>query len=101
MLVEFSILPVGKGSSLGAQIAEVVRIVEKSRLPYRLTPMGTVAQGSWDDVMALIKRCHAKTLASGERVISHISIDDRKGARNPIAHKIESVERRLGHAVAK
>ncbi|RPI35699.1 MAG: thiamine-binding protein, partial [Nitrospiraceae bacterium] len=34
MLAEFSIVPVGVGSSVGAQLAEVLRIVDESGLPY-------------------------------------------------------------------
>lgn len=101
MLVGFSIVPVGQGESIGDLVAEVIRIVERSKLPYRLTPMGTVVQGNWDEVMALLKKCHHKALSKGRRVMTHISIDDRKGARNPIQHKIESVERRIGHQVCR
>lgn len=42
MLVEFSIVPVGLGSSLGDQLADVLKIVDTSGLPYKINPMGTV-----------------------------------------------------------
>jgi len=55
MLVEFSIIPIGKGSSIGDDIAKVMKIVDGSKLPYKINPMGTVVEGSWDDVVRLIK----------------------------------------------
>jgi len=91
----------GQGTSVSAPIAQITKIVERSKLPHKLTPMSTIVQGDWDNVMALIKRCHRKAMASGERVITHISIDDRKGCRNPIVRKIASVEQKLGRAVDK
>jgi len=101
MLTEFSIIPIGIGSSIGDQIAEVLKIVDASGLPYRINPMGTVVEGEWDDIMKLIKKCHETVLKSGERVITTISIDDRKGKPNRIEEKIKSIERRLGKTLKK
>lgn len=102
MLVEFSIVPIGTGSSsIGDQLVEVLNIVDKSGLPYKANPMGTVIEGSWDEVFALIKRCHKKIMRSGERAITTITIDDRKGKPNRINKKVESIERRLGKTLKK
>jgi uncharacterized protein (TIGR00106 family) len=101
MLTEFSIIPIGIGSSVGEQIAEVLKIVDASGLPYRINPMGTVVEGEWDDIMKLIKKCHETVLNTGERVITAISIDDRKGKPNRIEEKIKSIERRLGKSLKK
>jgi len=101
MLTEFSIIPIGIGSSIGDQIAEVLKIIDASGLPYRINPMGTVVEGEWDDIMKLIKKCHETVLNTGERVITAISIDDRKGKPNRIEEKIKSIERRLGKSLKK
>ena len=101
MLVEFSIVPVGKGVSVGSDIAKVIRIVENSGLPYKLNPMGTVVEGKWDELMALIKRCHRVVLRNGERVVTSIKIDDRKGRSNMIEGKIISLEKRLKKSLRK
>lgn len=101
MLTEFSIIPIGIGSSIGDQIAEVLKIVDASGLPYRINPMGTVVEGEWDDIMKLIKKCHETVLKTGERVITTISIDDRKGKPNRIEEKIKSIERRIGKSLKK
>jgi uncharacterized protein (TIGR00106 family) len=101
MLVQFSIIPVGKGSSIGDDIAKVLKIVDASRMPYRINPMGTVVEGTWDQVMKLIKLCHKAVMKNGERVVTTISVDDRKGRSGRIDEKVRSVEKRLGKALKK
>jgi len=101
MLVEFSIVPVGLGSSLGDRLAEVLKIVDTSRLPYKVNPMGTVVEGEWDDVMNLIKKCHNVVMNAGERAITTITIDDRKNRVDRIEEKVKSVERRIGKSLRK
>ena len=101
MLAEFTIFPVGAGTSLSAYVARAVKLVEESGLNYRVGPMGTCVEGSWDQIMALMKKCHDAVAADSERLVMHIYIDDRKGAKDCLARKIESVEAKLGHKVSK
>ncbi len=101
MLVEFSIIPIGSSSSIGDQIAEVLRIVDASGLAYKINPMGTVVEGEWDEIVKLIKKCHDKVMTSEDRVVTTISIDDRKGKPNRIEEKVESIERRIGKSLKK
>ncbi len=102
MLAEFSIVPIGKGESMGEDISRVIRIVEQSGLPYRANPMGTVVEGDWDEVMALFKRCHEEVLKNAPRVYSTLSIDDRPSKpKDRITEKIRSVEKRLGKEIKK
>ena len=101
MLAVFSIVPVGAGSSIGDQLAEVLKIVDASGLPYKINPMGTVVEGEWDEVMKLIKNCHSTVMKAGERAVTTISIDDRKGKPNRIEEKVKSIERRIGKSLKK
>ncbi|MEW6417454.1 MAG: MTH1187 family thiamine-binding protein [Nitrospirota bacterium] len=101
MLVEFSIIPIGVGSSIGDQLAEVLKIVDTSGLPYKINPMGTVIEGEWDEVMKLIKKCHRTVMKMGDRALTTISIDDRKGKPNRIDEKVKSIERRIGKTLKK
>ncbi len=96
MLVEFSIVPMGKGASISAVIARVMKIVVESNVSYKANPMGTVIEGEWDPVMGLIRRCHQEVVKDSERVITSIKIDDRKGREPRIEKKLESVEQKLG-----
>ncbi|HSB30787.1 MAG TPA: MTH1187 family thiamine-binding protein [Candidatus Sulfobium mesophilum] len=101
MLIAFSIVPIGTGSSIGASIAEVLKIVDASGLPYKVNPMGTVVEGEWDDLFRLVKKCHKAVMKNEERVITTISVDDRKGKTNRIEEKVKSVEKRIGKTLKK
>ncbi len=95
-IAEFSISPSGKGVGVSKYVARCLDLVDRSGLAYRLNPMGTVVEGSFDEVMALIAKCHKAVAADCERVSTVIKIDDRKGARNQIEQKVTKVERLVG-----
>jgi uncharacterized protein (TIGR00106 family) len=101
MLIEFSIVPVGSGSSIGDRLAEVLKIVDDSGLPYKVNPMGTVVEGEWDELFRLVKKCHSVVIKQEERVITTISVDDRKEKPNRIEEKVKSIEKRLGKTLKK
>ena len=101
MLVEFSIIPIGSGSSIGARLAEVLKIVDSSGLPYKANPMGTVIEGEWDELFALIKKCHMTMREKEERVVTSLTIDDRKGRPDRLEQKVKSVEDRIGKTLKK
>lgn len=95
-MIEFSVVPIGMGESVSQYVAECMKIVENSGLRYKINPMGTVVEGEYDEVMALVKRCHAKVIEMCPRVITSVKIDDRKGVKGAIDKKIQSVEQKLG-----
>ena len=101
MIAEFSIIPVGKGESLSADVAQVLEIVRESGLAYDLGPMGTSVEGEWDVVMALVKKCRDKLLETNNRIHITVKIDDRKGTAGRLKGKVESVESRLGKGNGK
>lgn len=101
MLVEFSVVSVGKGVSISPQIAQVLKIVAESGVSYKANPMGTVLEGDWDTVMPVIKRCHDIVMKDSERALTTIIIDDRKGKESRIVKKLESVEQKIGMVLKK
>ena len=96
MIVNFSVVPIGKGNSLSTQVAEVLKVVDESGINYKLHSMGTILEGDWDEILKLIKKCHERTLEDSDRVLTTITIDDRKGKSGRIVGKVQSVERKLG-----
>lgn len=96
VLAEFSVVPVGTGASISPQVARVLAIVMDSGVRYKANPMGTVLEGEWDEVMAVIRRCHAEAMKDSERVLTSIAIDDRKGKEDRIEKKLESLEQKVG-----
>jgi len=101
VMVEFSIVPLGKGDSLSPVVARVLKIVAESGVDYRANPMGTVLEGTWDEVMGVIKKCHDAAMEEGGRVVTSIKVDDRKGNERRMKEKLGSVERKLGIKLKK
>jgi len=101
MLVEFSVVPIGMGESVSQYVVECMKMVEDSGLSYKINPMGTVVEGEYDEVMALVKRCHMRIIELCPRVITTVKIDDRRGAKGVIDSKILSVEEKLGKKLKK
>ena len=96
MLLEFSISPMDKGASVGAYVARALDIVDRSGVPYRLNPMGTVLEGSWDEVMGVVKRCLEDLERDCERISVTMKLDHRRGKSGALDAKVEGVERALG-----
>jgi len=101
VMVEFSIVPMGKGSSISPVIARVMKIVAESGVSYKVNPMGTVLEGDWDTVMEVVKKCHAEVMKDAERAMTTIKIDDRKGNEGRMDKKLEAVEQKLGMKLKK
>jgi uncharacterized protein (TIGR00106 family) len=101
MIVEFSISPLGVGESLSRYVARVIDLVDKSGLPYLLTPMGTIVEGEWEEVMGLIERCHKLMRELAPRVATRIYIDDRPGRKGLLQYKTKSVEEKLGRKIKR
>jgi uncharacterized protein (TIGR00106 family) len=101
MVAEFSVVPIGRGESLSGLVARVVDLVDKSGLPYQLTAMGTIVEGDWDEVFALIRKCHETMRGQASRVTTHITVDDRDRASDRIKGKIREVEDVLGRTLKK
>jgi uncharacterized protein (TIGR00106 family) len=94
-LVEFSMSPLDKGISLSKYVARTLDIVDRSGLPYRLTPMGTILEGDFEACMQVITKCYHRMSEDCDRISCSIKIDDRKGADGRLDAKIASVERQL------
>jgi uncharacterized protein (TIGR00106 family) len=99
MLATFTIVPIGKDESVSSTVAKVIKIVDASGLDYKLTAMGTIVEGDWKSVMELIGKCHAFARKGSPRVLTSITIDDRKGAKNRLEGKVESVRRKAGKEI--
>jgi uncharacterized protein (TIGR00106 family) len=84
------------GESVSHLVAESLKIVDASGLDYQLGPMQTVVEGDETAVMETIMKCHRRMMELAPRVLTTISIDDRKGATGRLKGKVEDVEKQLG-----
>ena len=95
MLASFSVIPVGSGEELKEHVADVVRLIAASGLDYRLGPMETSVEGDPDRIWDLVRKCHERMRSRADRVLTHIVIDDRKGASGRLTGKVADVENLL------
>ena len=99
VLLEFSMSPLGKGESVGKYVARSVDIVDRSGVPYRLNPMGTILEGEWDEVFKVVGRCFQRMRKDCSRVSCTIKVDFRAGHKDRLTGKVASVEKRLKRRV--
>jgi uncharacterized protein (TIGR00106 family) len=95
MIAAFSITPIGVGDSVGAAVAEAVRLVRASGLPNETNAMFTNVEGEWDEVMGLIHSCVETVSARAGRVSVVIKLDHRPGVTHGLQSKVTSIEERL------
>ncbi|MFO1397093.1 MAG: MTH1187 family thiamine-binding protein [Burkholderiales bacterium] len=100
VLLEFTMSPLGQGESVSAYVARILDIVDKSGVPYQLTPMGTILEGEWAEVMAVVTACFDALRADCDRVSVQVRVDYRKGPAGRLRSKVETVERRLGRKLS-
>jgi len=100
VLLEFSMTPLTRGESVSPYVARALDIVDRSGLPYQLTPMGTIIEGEWPAVMAVVSACFEAMRADCDRVSTQIRIDYRSGPGGRLKSKVEAVERALGRKLS-
>ncbi len=96
VLLEFSMSPLDKGTSLSPYVSRSLEIIDRSGLPYRLNPMGTVIEGEWDECLGVVSECFKAMAGDCERVSCSIKIDYRQGQSGRLESKIASIEKQLG-----
>jgi uncharacterized protein (TIGR00106 family) len=104
MLFQLTMFPSarpGKATSVSAAVSQVIGIIDKSGLPYKVGPMSTTIEGGWDEVMAVINKGRLSLRRKYPRVYISITVDDRKGATKRLTGKVESIEKQLGRQVKK
>ena len=94
-IIEISIFPTDKGTSVSPYVARVLSIIKDSGLPYLLTPMGTCIEGDWSALMAVIDDCYQELQSDCERIYLTLKADYRKGRSNGLRRKVASVEMKL------
>ncbi|MBN2528527.1 MAG: MTH1187 family thiamine-binding protein [Deltaproteobacteria bacterium] len=94
-LMELAMYPVDKGESLSAYVAKLLDVIDESGLQYQLGPMGTVIEGEWDELVALLTRCHQTLAPLSNRIIANVKFDSRKGSTNRLKGKVNSVTEKM------
>ena len=96
MIVAFSVSPTGGDASVGAAVAEAIRVVRASGLPNETNAMFTNIEGEWDEVMAVVKRAVDAVAAVSDRVSLVLKADIRPGYTGQLTAKVRHIEDALG-----
>jgi len=87
VIVEFSVVPLGTGStSMKEWVLEAIKSVKGSGVRYQVSPMGTAIEAeSLERAFEIIKAAHEAVLAKGaSRVLTTIRIDERRDKKETL-----------------
>jgi len=101
VLLEFSMYPTDKGESVSPYISRILNVIDESGLAYKLTPMGTILEGEWEQVMSVVTTCYKELETDCHRIAVNLKVDYRKGSQSRLSSKIEKLESLLGKALKK
>lgn len=99
VIAEISVIPMGtKTPSASEYVARAVRaIMQQKNVKYQLMAMGTLLEGDLSDVLEAAKRMHESVFGKDvQRVVTSITIDDRRDKQLTMDYKVQSVMKKLG-----
>ncbi|MHB8789871.1 MAG: MTH1187 family thiamine-binding protein [Desulfobulbaceae bacterium] len=96
-LMQITIIPLGTGTpGVGEYVAEVERYLCELGIDHQLQDMGTVVHGEPETLFRLAAEIHNLPFARGvQRVVTHLTIDDRRDISRALGDKQRSVRQRL------
>jgi uncharacterized protein (TIGR00106 family) len=95
---ELQIVALGTGETgMSKYVSEALKAIEGTGVKYQLTSMGTILEAdSIDAVFGAVKAAHEALVKKGiKRVVTHITIDDRRDRPKGMVEKIEAVLNKL------
>jgi len=96
IIAQFTIIPIGTGTSLSGYVAACERVLAATGLTYEMHANGTNLEGEWEAVMDAIKRCHETLHAMGvPRISTSVTLGTRTDRPQRMADKLASVRAKL------
>lgn len=95
-LIAVAIAPYGIGDELASEVAEVVKVIRESGLPNHTTSMFTEIEGTWDEVMKVVKDATFILAEKGIRTEVVLKADVRPGFTNMMNTKVNKINDILG-----
>jgi uncharacterized protein (TIGR00106 family) len=96
-LMYLTIIPLGTQTpSVGEFVADIQQTLKSSGVNFQLTDMGTIVEGESKDLLQLAARLAELPFKNGiQRVVTQISLDDRRDKKISLGDKAASVAARL------
>ena len=99
VIAEVSVIPMGtKTASVSEYVAKAIEtLTQQKNVKYQLTAMGTVLEGELNQVLDAAKTMHEGVFGEEvKRVVTRITIDDRRDKGLTMDSKVQSVMKKLG-----
>jgi uncharacterized protein (TIGR00106 family) len=97
VLIEFAMFPTDKGESVSEYVSRIIKMFKEGNIPYELTPMGTVFEVEQiEKATEVINKAYKLLEPDCNRVYTTIKMDIRKGKKNRMKQKIESIKKKIG-----
>jgi len=95
-ILGISITPIGtKSASFSSVVTNAVQTIEQKGLKYQVTPTETIIEGELEELMEVAKEIHENALSRNTRVITNITIDDRRDKEMNIEEQVDIVKQSL------
>lgn len=96
VIADLSVIPIGAEASVSGYVAACERVIEEAGLNRRLHAHGTNIEGPWDEVAAVVKRCHEVLHEMGApRVHSTLKLGTRTDREQTMGERVAKVEELL------
>lgn len=87
------VLPQSNTKHPYAIVDKAIEIISQSGLPYKVCPFETVLEGTWDEVMRVVREVHEVCYKNETtQMMTYIKIQTRKDEDVSIADKMEKYE---------
>jgi uncharacterized protein (TIGR00106 family) len=92
VMMYMCVIPLGVGVSLSEFIAKCQRVIQDSGMKHQMHPYGTVIEGEWDAVFAVVKACHEIVHEhSAPRITTTLKVGTRTDREESMSDKMNSV----------
>ncbi len=99
VIVDLCVIPLGVGTSVSTYVTACEKVIRNAGLKSQLHAYGTNIEGHWDEVFAVVKRCHEVVHEMGApRVSTTIRVGTRTDRDQTMQDKLDSVEHKLAQS---
>ncbi len=96
VIIDLCVVPLGVGVSVSEHIAACQRVIESAGLAHEMHAYGTNIEGEWDEVFAVVKRCHEVVHEMGApRISTTVKLGTRTDREQTMRDKVASVAEKL------
>ena len=95
--MEFAMFPTDKGESASPYVSRIINIIKESGFSYQLTAMGTIIEtDTMGQALDIVQKSYDQLDKDCNRIYSTIKFDTRKGRKDAMKQKIQSIESKIG-----